>query len=312
MTHAFPRLSRLVARSLGLALGALLLAAAAAPAAAQPVVPEDASVERLATGFQFTEGPHWTEDGTLLFSDIPANTVYEWMPEADSVAVFRRPSGHANGIAETPQGRYLLAQHDGRVSKITADGQAVVLADAYEGRRLNSPNDIDVKSNGNVYFTDPPYGVEDENRELEVNGVYRLDGSGELTLLADDFARPNGIAFSPDESVLYVNDTQRGHVRAFDVAADGTVENGRVFADGIGPDSTGAPDGMVVDRAGRVYTTGPGGFWIFDADGSLVRRVDVPERATNLAWGGPDHQTLFITCTDSIFRLRTNATGTTR
>lgn len=279
----------------------------AGPVLGQSPVPQEASVEQVVTGFQFTEGPIWTADGALLFSDIPANTIYRWAG-GDSVDVHRRPSGHSNGLAFSHQGHLLLAQHDGRVSRIADDGTETTLAASYDGKRLNSPNDLTVASNGNVYFTDPPYGVEEAQRELEFSGVYRLDGSGELTLLVDDFARPNGLAFSPDESTLYVNDSRRGHIRAFDVTPDGHITNGREFAVLEG-DAPGAPDGMVTDRSGRVYSTGPGGIWVFDADGTELARIAVPERATNLAWGGPDGQTLYITTANSIYRIRLDARG---
>ena len=286
---------------------------AAAPVAAQSdaaeaLVPDDATVEVVATGFQFTEGPLWMDDGTLLFSDIPASTVYQWV-EGDSVRVFRRPSGRSNGIARSPQGDLILAQHDGRVSRITRDGQEIVLADAYDGKRLNSPNDLVVSRRGSVYFTDPPYGVSPEERELEINGVYRLDGTGEVTLLADDFERPNGIVFSPDESVLYVNDTQTSDIRVFDVQPDGTLANGRVFATMDPPDDSGAADGMVVDASGNLYTTGPGGVWIYRPDGTLLDRIDTPMNVTNAAWGGPDASVLYLTAPDRIYRIALNATG---
>ena len=296
-------MNRFARRTLLLALGTV----AVGPAFAQSPVPSGASVEQVVTGFQFTEGPIWTADGALLFSDIPANRIYRWAG-GDSVDVHRRPSGHSNGLAFSHQGHLLLAQHDGRLSRIAHDGTEETLAASYDGKRLNSPNDLTVASNGNVYFTDPPYGVEEAQRELEFSGVYRLDGSGELTLLADDFARPNGLAFSPDESTLYVNDSQRGHIRAFDVTADGRITNGREFAVLEG-DAPGAPDGMVTDQSGRVYSTGPGGIWIFDADGTQLARIDVPERTTNVAWGGSDRQTLYITTANSIYRIGLEATG---
>jgi gluconolactonase len=247
-------------------------------------------------------------DGTLVFSDIPASTVYQWVG-GDSVRVFRRPSGRANGIARSPGGDLLLAQHDGRVSRITSDGREVVLADAYEGKRLNSPNDLVVSARGGVYFTDPPYGVSPEEKELDINGVYRLDGTGELTLLASDFERPNGLAFSPDESVLYVNDSRTSDIRAFDVQSDGTLANGRIFATMDPPDDSGSADGMVVDADGNVYATGPGGVWIYRPDGLLLDRIETPERVTNAAWGGDEASVLYLTAPSRVFRIQLNATG---
>ena len=283
---------------------------AAAQAAASPV-PEGAQVEAIASGFQFTEGPHWDDaSGTLLFSDIPANTIYQWHPEADSTSVYRRPSGNANGIvAGLEEGTLLLAQHGWRrVARVAANGQETALATHYEGQRLNSPNDVTVHSNGAVYFTDPPYGVEEGARELDFAGVYRVSPDGDdVTLLTREFARPNGIVFSPDESRLYVNDTRAGLIRVYDVSGE-TLSGGEVFARLEG-DGAGAPDGMTVDTEGRVYSTGPGGLWVFAPSGELLDRIRVPERATNVTFGGAANQTLFITTPATVYRVRVKATG---
>ncbi|MCW3978330.1 MAG: SMP-30/gluconolactonase/LRE family protein, partial [Candidatus Bathyarchaeota archaeon] len=193
----------------------------------------DAAVEKVAGGFEFTEGPVWVPDGYLLFSDIPASTIYRWTPGSVSAEVFRAPSGRSNGLTLDREGRLLACEHDRRLSRTEGDGSVVTLAERYEGKLLNSPNDVVVRSDGSIYFTDPPYGLprQEEGRELDFNGVYRLAPDGALTLLDDSFDRPNGLAFSPDERVLYVNDSRRGHIRAFDVRADGTLSNGRVFAE---------------------------------------------------------------------------------
>lgn len=270
---------------------------------------EDAEVELVAGGFQFTEGPYWRpEEGDLIFSDIPANRVYRWTPEGDTT-VFLEPSGHSNGITADAQGRILLAQHDGQVARLTADGDVEPLATEYEGQRLNSPNDLDVHSDGSIYFTDPPYGVSDEERELDFSGVYRLHPDGTLDLLTREFERPNGICFSPDESRLYVNDSQENLVRVYDVAADGSISNGRLFAEPNDPDADGAADGMKVDTEGNLYTTGPGGVWIYSPDGELLDRLPVPEAPTNLAFGGPDMQTLYITARPNVYRVPVNIPG---
>jgi len=263
-------------------------------------LPANAELEHVDGGFEFTEGPLWYED-RLLFSDIPANRVYEWTG-GDESSVFLAPSGHANGLAADNEGRLLLAQHDGQVGRLTADGNVQTLVDSYEGQRLNSPNDLTVASDGTIYFTDPPYGVDEEDRELDFSGVFRLSPDGELTLLIDDLARPNGICLSPDESTLYVNDSQDTFIRAYDVTADGHLENGRRFATPEA-DAEGTTDGMETDADGILYTTGPGGVWIYAPDGTLLDRVSVPEPPTNLAFGGPDDRVLYITARSEVYRL---------
>lgn len=291
-------------------LAAVLLAlfAAAAPVQAQSPVPEGAQVEAVVTGFQFTEGPYWHPDGFLLFSDIPANTVYRWWPDSTSAEVYRRPSGNANGITADAEGRLILAQHGWRrVARVEPDGRETALATTYQGQRLNSPNDAAVASDGSIYFTDPPYGVEDSARELDVEGVYRRAPDGTLTRMADDLDRPNGIVLSPDEARLYVNDTEGRFVRVYDRAADGTVSNGRRFATMEGEGS--GADGMTVDAEGRLYTTGPGGVWIFAPNGELVDRIMVPGQSTNTTFGGPQGNILFVTAGDTVYRIRLDARG---
>ena len=299
-------------RSTAAALTAILTVAAlltAAPATAQDSpVPSNPEVEEVATGFQFTEGPYWHPDGYLLFSDIPANTIYRWTP-GDGTDVHRRPSGNANGITADGEGHLVLAQHAGRVSLIQDDGQERVLAHEYQGQRLNSPNDIVVHRDGAVYFTDPPYGVSDENRELDEEGVYRLQSTGELELLTDVFERPNGLAFSPDYETLYVNDSQENVIRAFDVEPDGTLSSSRIFAEPSDPNAQGGTDGMKVDEEGRLYTTGPGGIWIYGPDGEQVDRIMVDAQCTNLAFGGSDHQTLYITTPNTVYSVELNVAG---
>lgn len=282
----------------------------AAPVVAQDSpVPEGAEVETLASDFGFTEGPHWHQEGFLIFSDIPESTIYQWSPADGSIDVYRRPSGRSNGITVDNDGHLILAQHDGRVSLIEDDGQETPLVTEYQGDRLNSPNDVVVKSDGTIYFTDPPYGVSDEAKELEIHGVYRLSGTGKAQLLTDQFNRPNGLTFSPDESRLYVNDSQSGEIHVFDVNPDGSLSNGELFAVPEDADAEGGPDGMKVDTDGNLYTTGPGGIWIYSPGGEVIDRIPTPESATNLAFGGPDNQTLFITGPDSVFRIELNTTG---
>lgn len=270
----------------------------------------DAQPERIATGFEFTEGPVWHPDGYLLFSDIPADRIYKWSPE--DVEVFREPSGNANGLTFDLEEQLIACEHGNRrVSRTEVDGTVVALATHYQGRRLNSPNDVVVTSDGGIYFTDPPYGVEPEERELDFQGIYRIAPDGTLTLLADDFERPNGLALSPDERILYVDDTTRRHVRAFDVLPDGTLGDDRLFAEMESP-ASGGPDGMKVDVEGDLYVAGPGGTWVFDADGCHLGTLVTPEKPANLAFGDADRRTLYITARTSIYRARTKRPGMSR
>ena len=234
----------LIALTIGLLMAGL--SSGAVRAQEQPV-PPGATVELVDDGFQFTEGPVWYE-GDLLFSDIPANTVYKWSPNEET-SVFMNPSGHSNGLAVDTSGHLLLAQHDGQVGRLTEDGSVATLADSYGGKRLNSPNDLTVASDGTIYFTDPPYGVDEEDRELSFSGVYRLSPDGDLTLLSKEFSRPNGICLSPDESTLYVNDSRETIIRAYDVTENGDIENGRLFARPQDQEAEGTTDGMKVELA---------------------------------------------------------------
>lgn len=273
----------------------------------QQIIKEDAEPEGVTSGYQFTEGPIWHPDGYLLFSDIHANTIYRWSPGEEAVE-YLNPSGHSNGLTLDQNGKLLLAQHDGAISRLGEDGELSTVVDSYEGKRLNSPNDLTVKSDGSIYFTDPPYGVSDEEKELDVNGVYRYSEDEGLQLLIEDFERPNGIVFSPDEEKIYVNDTSTNQIRVYRVNKDGTVESGEVFATMEG-DEAGAADGMKVDVDGNLYTTGPGGLWIFSPEGELIQQVKMPSRITNLAWGSLKNSTLFLTSPEAVYKLETNQKG---
>lgn len=270
-----------------------------------------AAVEKVTAGFQFTEGPVWVPEGFLLFSDIPANTIYRWAPGSGSAEVWREPSGHSNGLTLDRQGRLVACEHDRRVSRTEADGAVVPIAERYQGKRLSSPNDIVVRSDGSIYFTDPPYGLpgKTEGKELDFSGVFRLSPDGTLTLLDESFELPNGLAFSPDESVLYVDDSHRAHIRAFDVQTDGTLANGRVFADLTNPEAQGVPDGMKVDVHGNVFCTGAGGIWVIAPSGDVLGVIAVPEVPANLAWGDDDLKTLYITARTGLYRVRTRTGG---
>jgi gluconolactonase len=267
--------------------------------------PEDSALERLATGV-LTEGPLWNvAAGFLLFSDISANCIYQWSP-GDGVTVFRSPSGNANGLTYDRAGGLLMCEHGNRrLSRLDRDGTYTVTIDRFQGKRLNSPNDVVVKSDGTIYFTDPPYAIPPEAQELPFQGVFRFDPARQTaTLLADDFDRPNGLAFSPDERSLYIADSTRQHVRVFAVHPDGTLGANRVFAETHSA-SPGVPDGMKVDVQGNLYVVAAGGVWVFSPGGERLGIIHVPDpRPTNCAWGDQDGKTLFITARTAIYRIK--------
>jgi len=287
------------------------------------LIASDAAMERVAGGLWFTEGPVW-RGAALLFSDIPNKRIARWrrLQEGPELTTYAR--GTSNGLTLDRQGRVLAAEHDGRrVTRVADDGSRTVLAEQFQGKRLNSPNDIVVKSDGSVYFTDPPYAVQPSapgvprpagwwtrpipGKEQPCNGVYRIAPDGTLHLVVDDFALPNGLAFSPDESVLYIDDSAHKHIRAFDVRPDGTLTNGRVLLD-MASDDPGVPDGLKVDLSGNVFCTGPGGVWVCRSDGALLGRIVLPELPANLAWG-EDGRVLFLTARTSVYRLETKTRG---
>jgi len=261
-------------------------------------------VKELAAGFGGPLGPAegplwWKEGGYLLFSDINGNRRMKYVP-GHGVSVFKEPTNRANGLTRDLQGRLLAAEHDSRrVTRQELDGSITVIANSFQGRRLNRPNDVVVKSDGAIYFTDPwTLPTPPEQWDLNRIGVYRVTPDlGTLTLLTDDFVFPNGLAFSPDESVLYINDTRRRHIRAFDLLPNGTLarQTDRVFAD-LGGSAPGNPDGMKVDTAGNVYCGGSGGIWILDPQGKKLGRIAHGQSATtNIAFGGDDWKTLYFT-----------------
>ena len=287
------------------------------------LIAADARIERVAGGLGFTEGPVW-RDNALLFSDIPNNRIARWrrLPEGPELTTYA--TGPSNGLTLDRQGQVLAAEHGGRrVSRVADDGTRTLLAEKFEGKRLNSPNDIVVKSDGSIYFTDPPYAVKIATpgmvrpegwwtapipgKELAFSGVYRLTADGALQLLADDLALPNGLAFSPDESVLYVDDSGNKLIRAFDVRPDGGLTNSRILLD-MASNDPGVPDGMKVDLQGNVLCTGPGGVWVCRADGTFLGRVILPELPANLAWG-EDGSVLFLTARTSVYRIQTKTRG---
>ena len=285
------------------------------------LVDENAELERLGTGFTFTEGPIWNPDGFLLFSDMPGDVRRRW-DERSGVSEVANPSNKGNGMTIDNEGRLVVCEHVTssvvRMDPDGAGGKREVLATHYDGRELNSPNDVVVKSDGAIYFSDPTYGRMpgfglEREQDLNFQGVYRIapDG-GDPQLLVDDFSQPNGLCFSTDESLLYINDTDRAHIRVFDVQGDGTLANSRVLADGIGSGSLeigDLVDGMKLDERGNVWVTGPGGVCVFSPQGEHIGTVEVSENVGNLNWGGPDWNWLFIPATSSVYRIQTKVSG---
>ncbi len=279
------------------------------------VVGRGVAYERLADGFMFTEGPQWDpRQQRLLFSDIPGNAILQWS-RAAGVRVLRAPSGMANGLAWDRDGCLLCCEHArSRVTRIEPDGAVTVIASSYEGMELNSPNDIVVKRDGGIYFTDPTYGRMEyygvaRAPVLAFRGVYRVEPDGtRITLLVDDFAQPNGLCFSLDERRLFVNDTERMHIRVFDVVGDGTLRNGRIWAE-LSGDGPGAPDGMKIDSDGNLYCCGPGGIHVLDQSAAALGVIRVPRPVANFTWGEDDLRSLFITATDNLYRIRVRVPG---
>jgi gluconolactonase len=303
------------------------------------VVPKGAVLERVATGFKWVEGPVW-DDGSLFFAEIPSNSIRRWTP-GSGVSIFLQPSGYkgsdaygdepgTNGMTLDARGRLSVAGHAQRdifrFESLDPKGPITVLADTYQGKRLNSPNDLVYRSNGDLYFTDPPYGLRtqkdnDPEKQLQVNGVYRIPHAlehkagapparGELQLLVSDLPRPNGIAFSPDEKYLYVNSTEPKKIwMRYLVKPDGTLTDAKLLLDATSDTRVGAPDGMKVDVEGNIYSAGPAGIWIISPEGKHLGTILIPERTANVAWAGPDRKTLYICASSSIYRVRLNISG---
>ena len=302
------------------------------------IVPAGARVEKVADGFGFLEGPVWvhsTSPGYLLFSDIPGNVIDKWSP-GGQVSVFLAKSGFtgsdstnagyrinngraevtligSNGITLDKQGRVTFCQHGDRaVVRLEKNGKRTVLADKYEGKRLNSPNDLVYKSYGSLYFTDPPFGLpkldQDPQKQLSFNGVYRWSNR-KLQILSKDLKAPNGIAFSPDERYLYVDDSFAKTYWRFEVQPDGSVTNGKVFFDMSSSKDEGVPDGMKLDQKGNIYGVGPGGVWILSAEGKHLGAIKLSENPANLAWGDADGKTLYLTARTGLYRVKLNIAG---
>ena len=279
------------------------------------VVGDDVAFEKLATGFLFTEGPLWHATANyLLFSDMPGDHMRKW--DGRSVTTFRKPCAQSNGLAWDRQGRLIVCEHaTSTVTRTESDGRSTVIASHHHGKELNSPNDVVVKSDGGIYFTDPTYGRKEyfgnpRPLQLDFRGVYRAEPEGgRLTLLAGDFGQPNGLCFSLDEQQLFVNDTDRQHIRVFDVSPNGTLTNGRIWAETTG-DGQGAPDGMKIDSAGNIYCCGPGGIHVFNPQSVCLGVIRMPEYTANFCFGDTDLRSLYVTASTSIYRLRVKMPGT--
>jgi gluconolactonase len=298
------------------------------------IVPVGAQIEKVAGGFGFIEGPVWIPAGYLLFSDIPHNVIRKWSPN-EKTSVFLEKSGYigkpyrpiptslnmgnliplligSNGLTIDHQGRLLICEHGNRrVERLENDGTRTILADKFEGKRLNSPNDVVVKSDGAIYFTDPPFGLQSTNSkaELPFAGVFLLK-DGKLQVIAKDLKAPNGIAFSPDEKYLYIDDSGTKSYLRYDVQPDDTIANGQTFYDDSKNPKEGVPDGIKIDRQGNIYATGPGGVvYIFSAQEKLLGELKPPEGPANLAWGDADGKMLYMAAGSSVYRIHLATVG---
>lgn len=304
------------------------------------ILPDGATLERVSTGYTWIEGPVWAQ-GSLYFAEITSDSIRKWTPGVGA-SIFLQPSGYkgpvpyggpepgSNGMTLDARGRLTVAGHAQRdvyrFESLTPGAKITILADRYQGMRLNSPNDLVYRSDGSLYFTDPPYGLRKQNdsdpaKELKVNGVYRIPHAleqkagaapsrGELQLLISDLPRPNGIAFSPDEKYLYVDNSQpKKQWLRYRVLPDGSLTDAKVLCDATNDTRLGGPDGMKVDSEGNIYSAGPGGVWILSPEGKPLGVILMPERTANVAWAGPDRKTLYITASTSIYRVRLKIPG---
>jgi gluconolactonase len=289
------------------------------------LVPKDAQIEKLAGGFTFIEGPLWRPSQALWFSDVVGDVVRQWTPDG-KVTEILRPGGYdgnsltvggfigPNGMTADKGGAVLLCQHGNRrIVRIDKDTKVSTLVDKFEGKKLNSPNDLVFRSDGSLFFTDPPYGLpkgdDDPAKELPFNGVYRL-ADGQLQAIVKDLSRPNGIALSPDEKALYIanSDEKRKVWMRYDLAADGSVSNPKLFADVTAEKEDGLPDGMKLDSRGNVYASGPGGVWVFSPDGKHLGTIKPPETPANCGWGD-DGKSLYITARTGLYRIKLAVAG---
>ena len=288
-----------------------------------------AEPQRICTGHIFTEGPVWIPaDDCLLFTDIPAHRIHRWRPDERTAEVYRAESGYANGLTLDAAGDLIACEHrnrrvsrspyvvDGEPTTSPDAGGSATVADRFQGSRFNSPNDVVVGDDEVIWFTDPTYGLDKptegglgEPKEMPCQGVYRVTAAGAITRVVDDFTQPNGLCFSPDRSILYVNDSHEGFVRRFTVEADGKLGGGELFVDMRNDRRQGVPDGMKVDEAGRLWSTGPGGVWVVAPNGALLGVLRIPEGTANCCFGGTDFSTLYVTAFTSVYRIETTVRG---
>lgn len=290
----------------------LLLLLSATSAFCQSPVPPGATLEKIATGFQFVEGPVWKNGTGLLFSDINGNKMYKWSSDSGAT-VFMNPSNNSNGLTFDGQGRLVFCQMGyRRVARVETDGSRTSLASTWKGKALNSPNDVVVKSDGAIFFTDPDYNIPTgQKKELSFCGIYRINQLGDLQLLDSTLQEPNGICFSPDETKFYVNDSGKRIIYVWDVVDDSAIANKRQFA--VMATSSGNADGMKADSSGNIFSAGPLGIWVFSPSGATLDTILVPGQTTNCNWGDSDRKTLYITAGNSVYRIRlAKATGIDR
>jgi gluconolactonase len=273
------------------------------------LISREAKLETVATGFGFTEGPVWDKRGFLYVSDEETNKIFRVYTDGHKEELISL--GDPDGNTYDRQLRLLdCASVLRAIIQISPDGKYTILADRYQGKKFNSPNDVVLGPDGAIYFTDPTLDLpQGEKQELPFRGVYRLDEKGDVNLLTKELSQPNGLAFSPDGKHFYVDDSELRNIRVYDVVAGGTLANGRIFAEEPGGKGDGVPDGMRVDRQGNIYVTGPEGIWVWDAQGHHLGTIVVPEQPANLTWGDGDYQTLYVTATKSVYKLRTKSRG---
>jgi len=273
-------------------------------------------IEKIADGFSFTEGPIWDDDNNrLLFSDIPSNRIFSWS-EKLGISTYRSPSNFSNGLTFDSAGNLVACEHQSRsISIETRKNKVTPLVNSYKGKKLNSPNDVIAAKDGSILFTDPIYGLRvgmggPAEQELPFQGVFRLPPNGkQLELISDTFERPNGLVLSPDEKYLFIGDTVRQHIRCFGISKDWKFSGGQVWAELWDDEYAGRPDGMKVDLHGNLFSTGPGGIWVLDRNATLLGRIFLPEKTSNLAWGDQDRKSLFITSSSTVYRIRCITNG---
>jgi len=280
------------------------------------LIDPEITIEKIAGGFSFTEGPIWDHvNDRLLFSDIPSNKIFSWSAD-QGVSIYRSPSNFSNGLTYDPHGNLVACEHQSRsISLQTGTNKVTTLTNSYNGMKLNSPNDVIAARDGSILFSDPIYGLRigmggPAEQELPFQGVFRLPpGSSQLELITDSFERPNGLVLSPDEKHLFIGDTVRQHIRVFNISKDWEVSGGQIWAELWDDEHVGRPDGMKVDIHGNLFSTGPGGIWVLDKKANLLGRIFLPDKTSNLSWGDQDRKSLFITSSSAVYRIRCITNG---